>query len=79
MTKIFLNSQEFENIYNVSKLTDQQFIYLIYGQLLHRSPDQDGLRIYLAQLKSKLITRSQMLNIFLGTDEFKNANTFLVF
>ena len=77
MIKIFFNSKEFENMYHLSKLTDRQFIYLIYGQLLQRSPDVAGLQNYLSQLSSRSISRSNMLNLFLETEEFKNIHGIL--
>ncbi len=77
MIQIFFNSPEFENMYQVKKLTNRQFVFLIYGQLLQRSPDGAGLKNYLSQLSNGSIDRADLLNIFLETDEFKNSHAIL--
>ncbi len=77
MINVFFDSPEFENIYHLKTLNDEQFVFLIYGQLLLRSPDSEGLRTYLSLLSLKRVARKQLFNQFLETDEFRNSHMIL--
>jgi hypothetical protein len=52
LAKYFYSSPEFQATYGA--VTDEQFVTLLYNNVLHRAPDQEGRNFWLAHLKSGL-------------------------
>ncbi|MEO7649999.1 MAG: DUF4214 domain-containing protein, partial [Bryobacteraceae bacterium] len=63
----FIVSPEFVNTYG--NLTNQQFVPLVYQNVLGRQPDSTGLLFWLGQLESGT-SRGQMMEAFFLSDEY---------
>jgi len=56
----FYNAPEFTSLYG-SSLTDDEYINLVYQNVLHRAPDQGGFDYYKQRLMNGQLTRGQMM------------------
>ena len=54
-------------------LSDEDFLSLVYLNILGRPADQEGYNFWLAVLKSGAMTREQLIVEFTESDEFKAA------
>ena len=52
-------------------LSDEDFLSLVYLNILGRPADQDGYNFWLAVLKSGAMSREQLIVEFTESDEFK--------
>jgi hypothetical protein len=64
----FIASQEFQTTYG--SLNNQQFVQLVYQNVLGRQPDANGLIYWLTQLQSGM-SRAQMMESFFLSDEYR--------
>ena len=67
-----LQSDEFANKYAVSKLSNANFVTLLYRLLLGRDPDGAGLNSYVSQLATGAMSRSKLYEAILYSDEFRS-------
>ena len=65
----FSNSPEFTSRYGA--LTDDQYINLVYQNVLGRAPDPQGYDFYFTRLQSGALTRGQMMIGFSESPEFQ--------
>ena len=65
----FANSPEFTNRYGA--LTNDQYINLVYQNVLGRAPDPDGYNFYFTHLQNGTMTRGQMMIGFSESPEFQ--------
>ncbi|UTY59557.1 DUF4214 domain-containing protein [Massilia sp. erpn] len=66
----FLASPEFARTYG-SNTTDEQYVTLLYKNVLHRAPDADGYNFHLNTLHTLGLSREQVLLGFSESPEFK--------
>jgi len=64
----FVNSREFQN--NYGQTTDQQFVSLLYANVLNRLPDTVGLNAWVGRLQSGTHSREQVVFGFVQSREF---------
>lgn len=64
----FLNSKEFIDTYG--NTTNEQFVKLLYNNVLKRDPDADGNGYWLDQLNTGVIDREGVVNSFAQSQEF---------
>ena len=64
----FATSPEFQNTYG--NLTDEQFVNLVYNNVLGRTPDAAGYDFWLSQIQSSSVTRSGMMMWFAQSTEY---------
>ena len=69
----FFNSPEFTNTYGA--LTNDQYINLVYQNVLNRAPDPDGYTFYLTHLTNGTLTKGQMMIGFSESAEFQNITS----
>ena len=69
----FFNSPEFTNTYGA--LTNDQYINLVYQNVLGRAPDPDGYNFYLTHLNNGTLTKGQMMIGFSESAEFQNITS----
>ena len=69
----FVNSPEFTNTYGA--LTNDQYINLVYQNVLNRPPDPDGYTFYLNHLNNGTLTKGQMMIGFSESVEFQNLTS----
>lgn len=67
MAQFFLDSPESARTYGT--LTDTAFVYLMYANVLHRAPDQEGLKFYLDGIGGSAFARAQVLQGFSESPE----------
>ena len=67
MAQFFLDSPESVRTYGA--LTDTAFVNVMYANVLHRAPDQDGLKFYLDGFGSGAFTRAEVLQGFSESPE----------
>jgi hypothetical protein len=65
----FSNSPEFTNRYGT--LTNEQYVDLVYQNVLGRAPDPEGRQYYLERLNDGRLTRGQMMVGFSESPEFQ--------
>ncbi|MGB3244496.1 MAG: DUF4214 domain-containing protein, partial [Sulfitobacter sp.] len=65
----FVNSREFQGRYG--NTTDAEFVTLLYGNVLDRNPDANGLANWTEQLSSGDITRPEVVLRFSESAEFR--------
>lgn len=70
ITWSFGSSIEFQNRYG--NLTDEQYLNLVYANVLGRLPDDEGRRYWLGLLASGELTRSEVMLYFSLGREFRN-------
>lgn len=68
----FTESPEFVGTYG--ELSDAEFIQLVYGNVLNRPPDPQGIAYWTAQLGEGLISRTRMMVDFSFSPEFADAH-----
>jgi hypothetical protein len=66
----FVTSTEFQTLYGAN-LTDGALLTAVYGNVLHRTPDQSGYNWWMGALASGNLTRSQLLIDFSESAENK--------
>lgn len=64
----FVNSREFQNKYG--QTTNQEFVTLLYANVLNRMPDSVGLDTWVGRLQSGTHTREQVVFGFVQSREF---------
>jgi serralysin len=64
----FINSAEFKTLYGAN-VSNSTFISAIYGNVLHRAPDQKGFDYWLDMLSSNKVSRHGMLAEFSESPE----------
>jgi hypothetical protein len=69
----FFHSQEFLN----RNTSDSQFLNILYLTFLNRPADPGGFLAFLAALQSGQLTRDNLLDIFMDSQEFANLANFL--
>ncbi len=67
----FVISQEFNNIYG-STQTDQEYVSLLYNNILYREPDQDGFEYWISKMQDENFSKSNVLVSFSNSQEFIN-------
>ena len=67
-----LNCPEGQN--DTAGLTDTQYVTLLYQNMLHSAPDQNGLAYYLSQLQSGALTRGGVAAVLAATPEAQIVN-----
>ena len=65
----FYNSPEFTNTYGA--LNNDQYINLVYQNVLGRAPDPDGYTFYLTHLNNGTLTKGEMMIGFSESPEFQ--------
>lgn len=70
-------SEEFRQKYSVSKLSNLEFVNLLYKLLLDREPDASGLKSYVAGLDSEVLTRVQFASALFSSGEFRTRHELL--
>ncbi|MCR8550897.1 DUF4214 domain-containing protein [Salipiger sp. P9] len=65
----FVNSAEFQNTYG--SLTDEEFVTLLYHNVLGRAPDANGLANWVQRLEDGM-TRAQVVTGFSESGEYRN-------
>lgn len=65
----FTNSPEFQAMYGT--LTNEQYVDLVYQNVLGRAPDPDGRAFYLGLLGSNTISRGDMMASFSASPEYQ--------
>ena len=73
----FSNSPEFTTRYG--SLTNDQYINLVYQNVLGRAPDPDGYNFYFTRLQNGTMTRGQMMIGFSESPEFQQLTSDEVF
>ena len=68
----FIASAEFQGLYGANP-THAQFVNLLYGNVLHRAPDQAGLAAWVDLLSTHVLTAEGVLIGFSESAENKNA------
>jgi hypothetical protein len=68
----FANSPEFTDRYGA--LTDDQYVNLVYQNVLGRAPDAGGYDYYFTRLQSGALTRGQMMIGFSESPEFQQIS-----
>ncbi len=66
-----LESPEFANKYQVEALDNADFVTLLYRLLLGREPDGDSLDAYVTKLSVGLLSRGELGEAMLASDEFR--------
>ncbi len=69
----FVNSREFQNTYG--NTSNQDFVTLLYENVLARSPDAAGLSDWTGQLESGALTRAEVVRGFSESREFIQRTT----
>ena len=67
----FTDSVEFRSRYTVN--ADEDFVTLLYNNVLNRAPDSAGLASWVDQLKTGSLTRSEVVLGFSESREFRNT------
>ncbi len=57
--------------------SDAQFLTILFRTFLNREPDQAGLNAFLGQLQAGQLTRDNLLDIFIDSQEFADQASFL--
>ncbi len=70
ISESFASSQEFQNRYG--NLTNEQFVTLLYWNVLERAPDSGGFVYWTNQLNSGRMTRGEVMLGFSESQEYKN-------
>lgn len=65
-----IRSPEFDELYASTSLTDRDYVAFIFGLLLHRNPDGQGLESYTQQLASGAMTRESVAYGIATSSEF---------
>jgi hypothetical protein len=73
----FAASQEFQQRYGT--LSNEQFVTLVYQNVLGRSPDPGGYAYWVGQLSSGAMTRGQVIVGFSESEEYKGLTSHEVF
>lgn len=71
------NSEEATKRYNISSLSDDEFIRLVYRRLLGREPDQGGQENYKVKLRSGQMKRSDIVEAIIASGEFAEKHPIL--
>lgn len=77
ITAELFNSEEAASLYNISSLSDDEFIRLVYRRLLGREPDLDGQKDYRAQLSDGKMKRSDIVEAVVASGEFAKKHPIL--
>ena len=65
-----LQSDEFAGRYQIAAMTNADFVTLLYRLLLGRDPDAAGLESYVSKLATGALSRTQVCEDVLNSDEF---------
>lgn len=68
MSDFFAASPEFQQRYG--SLDNQQFIELVYANVLQRTPDREGFFFWLDELESGRVSRGGLMSFFSESEEF---------
>ena len=74
ITWVFGNSAEFQQTYGI--LTNDQYVELVYNNVLSRYPDAEGRFYWRALLDSTELSRSEMMLYFSVSEEFRTQRAF---
>ena len=77
MLQAMLESDEFQRRFNVAKLSDTDFVTLMFRVLLKRDPDGAGLTGYAQGLGAKTLTRAALARALLESGEFRTRHSAL--
>jgi hypothetical protein len=77
ISDVFAASQEFQLRYG--SLSNEQFVTLVYQNVLGRSPDPGGSAYWVGQLNLGALTRGQMMLEFSESTEYKELISIEVF
>lgn len=72
-----LESEEFADKYKLASLNNEQFVTLLYRLLFNRDPDGAGLSGYVSDLEAGELSRSEMFERLVYSDEFRNVQAAL--
>jgi len=67
MARFFFDSPEFKSF----NLSDEEFLNRVYETIMDREPDKEGFDYWLKRLKSKEVSRSEVVDMFVDAPEFK--------
>lgn len=79
VSEFFTGSQEFQQLYGY--LNDRQFVDLVYGNVLRRTPDASGYAFWIDQMENGL-SRGDLMVYFSGSPEYRGlteARSFAVY
>lgn len=68
-SNFFSASTEFQNLYG--SITNEEFVTLIYRNVMGRTPEQEGFDFWVLQLEQESFTRGEVMLFFSQSDEFK--------
>lgn len=68
MSDFFASSPEFQQRYG--SLDNQQFVELVYANVLRRTPDREGFFFWLDELDSGRVSRGGLMSFFSESEEF---------
>lgn len=75
--RAMIASEEFKAKYAVSKLSDADYVTLIYRLLLGRVPDGQGHGQYVKRLETGAISRADLIGEIINSDEFRSYRRIL--
>ncbi len=72
-----LQSDEFANTYKVKSLSSKDYVSLIYGRLLSKTPDEKTLEKISKDIELGTLSRSDLQKSLIGSQEFKSLHPIL--
>lgn len=72
-----LQSDEFANTYKVKSLSSKDYVSLIYGRLLNKTPDEKTLEKISKDIELGTLSRSDLQKSLIGSREFKTLHPIL--
>jgi len=65
-----MQSEEFQSSYKITEITDLEYVTLVYRLLLDRDPDRQGNADYVRSLKEGTMSRTDLAEVIINSDEF---------
>ena len=72
-----LSSEEVRDRFLPSKMSNREFVIMLYRMLLRREPDNDGLMSYVSQLERGALSRVNLQQEIISSNEFHSRNAIL--
>src|SRR5687767_6572764 len=72
-----LSSDEVRDRFLPSKMSNREFVIMLYRMLLRREPDNEGLKSYVSQLERGALSRVNLQQEIISSNEFHSRNAIL--
>ncbi len=72
-----LSSDEVRDRFLPSKMSNREFVVMLYRVLLRREPDNEGLMSYVSQLERGALSRVNLQHEIISSNEFRSRNAIL--